>query len=88
MKNPSMLKSMGLCSALLASVWTAETVAQPVPELVRPDGSYPTVPLEKDVVVLKVVQNEPMLLQEAESVELGLKENVRRMGHWINKACT
>ncbi len=88
MKKRPMLKSIGLCGALLASVWSVAAIAQPVPELVRPDGSYPTVPLEKDVVVLKVVQNEPMLLQEAESVEAGLKENVRRMGYWINKACT
>lgn len=88
MKKASKFKSVGLVSALLAGVWTAESVAQSVPQLVRPDGSYPTVPLEKDVVVLKVVQNEPILLQNAESVEAGLKENVRRMGHWINKACT
>lgn len=88
MKTRSMTKAIGLCGTLFAGVWTAGALAQSVPELVRPDGSYPTVPLEKDVVVLKVVQNEPQLLQEAESVEAGLKENVRRMGYWINKACT
>ena len=62
--------------------------AQDVPQLVRPDGTYPTVPLEKDVVVLKVVQNEPQLLQDALSIKEGLAENVRRMGYWVNKACT
>ena len=88
MEKRPMLKSIGLCLGFLASVWSVEAIAQSVPELVRPDGSYPTVPLEKDVVVLKVVQNEPILLQEAESVESGLNENVKRMGYWIKKACT
>jgi len=62
--------------------------AQSVPELVRPDGTYPTVPLEKDVVVVKVVQNEPQLLQNASSIKEGLEENLRRMEYWVNKACT
>jgi predicted amidohydrolase len=88
MTRRPLLTSLGLAGALLASAWTVESAAQTVPQLVRPDGSYPTVPLEKDVVVLKVIQNEPVLLQEAESIEAGLKENVRRMGYWINKACT
>ena len=64
------------------------TPAADVPQLVRPDGSYPTKPLEKDIVVLKVVQNTPQNLQDAPSVEEGLAENVKRMGYWINKACT
>jgi len=63
-------------------------LGEPVTQLVRPDGSYPRVPLEKEVVVVKVVQNEPILLQEANTIEEGLAENVRRMSHWINKACT
>lgn len=58
-----------------------------VPMLVRPDGSYPTVPLEKDVVVLKVVQNSPVNLQQAPSIEEGLATNVERMAHWIDRAC-
>ena len=60
----------------------------PVPQLVRPDGSYPTRPLEKDVVVLKVVQNEAKNLQDAPTVEEGLAENLERMAGWIDKACT
>ncbi len=74
---------------------TSEPTAEPtaaamteVPQLVRPDGTYPTVPLEKDVIVVKVVQNEPMLLQNAPTVKEGLEENVRRMGYWVDKACT
>jgi len=81
------IRKLALSAACLAFASTS-AVAQSVPELVRPDGTYPTVPLEKDVVVVKVVQNEPILLQNAPSIKEGLEENVRRMGHWINKACT
>ena len=58
------------------------------PQLVRPDGSYPTVPLEKDVVVVKVVQNAPLNLQKAPSIKEGLATNVERMASWIKKACS
>jgi len=81
--------TVGLLGALLISLESGDTYAQAeVPQLVRPDGSYPTKPLEKDVIVVKVVQNEPILLQNAPSIEEGLAENVKRMGYWINKACS
>lgn len=80
--------ALGLVSALCLTVASTTAFGQSTPELVRPDGTYPTVPLEKDVVVVKVVQNEPILLQNAPSIKEGLEENVRRMGYWINKACT
>lgn len=57
------------------------------PQLVRPDGSYETVPLEKDVVVVKVVQHSPVNLQKAPTVREGLATNVERMAYWIDKAC-
>jgi predicted amidohydrolase len=88
MQVSSVKSIIGLTGAFCMAVAGFAASAQSVPELVRPDGTYPTVPLEKDVVVIKVVQNEPMLLQDAPSVREGLDENVRRMGHWINKACT
>lgn len=56
--------------------------------LVRPDGTYPTVPLAKDVIVVKVVQNSPVNLQKAPTIQEGLAENVGRMAHWIDQACT
>jgi predicted amidohydrolase len=58
------------------------------PQLVRPDGTYATVPLEKDVVVVKVVQHSPVNLQKAPTVREGLETNVERMAYWIDKACT
>ncbi len=57
-------------------------------QLVRSDGTYPVVPLAKDVVVVKVVQNTPVNLQQAPTVQEGLAKNLERMEHWINEACT
>lgn len=75
-----------LCGA--SAVPLSAAAAPSKPQLVRPDGSYPTVPLAKDVVVLKVVQNSPVNLQKAPSVAEGLATNLERMAHWINEACT
>ncbi|MCC7198672.1 MAG: hypothetical protein IT483_04100 [Gammaproteobacteria bacterium] len=72
----------------LAGFWSLAALAQSAtPVLVQPDGSYATVPLEKDVVVVKVVQNAPINLQKAPSMKEGLATNVERMTHWINRAC-
>ncbi len=58
------------------------------PELVRADGSYATVPLEKDTVVIKVVQSGVKNLQEAESIESGLQYNLNRMVEFAALACS
>ncbi|MEQ9110479.1 MAG: nitrilase-related carbon-nitrogen hydrolase [Rhodospirillaceae bacterium] len=80
---------LGLTSALCAGVFSLSVCAQSTtPQLVRPDGSYPTVPLEKDTVVVKVVQNAPVNLQQAPTIAEGLATNVERMAYWINRACT
>ncbi len=50
--------------------------AQEPPRLVQPDGTYPTVPLEKDTVVIKVVQNGVRNLQDYENVADGLAANL------------
>lgn len=73
-----------LAAGLFATVFSTGLSAQ---QLVRPDGTYPTAPLAKDVVVVKVVQNAPMNLQKAPSMQEGLATNVERMAHWINRAC-
>lgn len=65
-----------------------EPPVEAVPELVQSNGSYATVPLEKEVVVVKVVQNAPINLQDAPSIQEGLATNVERMAHWIERACT
>lgn len=80
---------------MAALIWAAladsVAVAAPAaakPVLVRPDGSYPTVPLAKDVIVIKVVQNSPLNLQKAPTIKEGLATNVERMAHWIQQACS
>lgn len=84
-----------LSTFMAALIWAAladsVAVAAPAaakPVLVRPDGSYPTVPLAKDVIVIKVVQNSPLNLQKAPTIKEGLATNVERMAHWIQQACS
>ena len=79
--------AMALGATVLTLASMASVAAGP-PLLVRPDGSYPTVPLEKDVVVVKVVQHAPLNLQKAPSIREGLATNVERMASWIKKACS
>jgi len=79
---------LGASALLLAALGATPASAATPPLLVRPDGGYPTVPLEKDVVVIKVVQNAPLNLQKAPSIKEGLATNVERMAAWIQKACT
>lgn len=77
----------GLISAGCA---TAE-LEQPIrskPKLVNADGSYPTVPLEKDTVVVKVIQNGVQNLQDAETIQAGLAHNLNRMVAFSERACT
>ncbi len=50
-----------------------------VPQLVRPDGSYSTLPLEKDTIVLKVVQSRVKSLSAFPSIAEGLEENIAYM---------
>lgn len=61
--------------------------AQSTPQLVRADGSYPVVPLEKDTVVVAVIQSGMTNLQEAPSVQAGLQANLERMVYGAAQAC-
>lgn len=59
-----------------------------VPVLVRADGSYPTKPLAKDSIVVKVIQNGVANLQQAPSIEEGLKTNLEKMASFVRRACS
>ncbi len=59
-----------------------------LPVLVRPDGTYPVKALEKDTIVVKVIQNGVRNLQQAPSIEAGLKANLEKMASLVQKACT
>ena len=58
------------------------------PVLVQPDGSYPTVPLEKDVIVVKVLQTTVDSLKDFPTVAQGLDHNLTHMEAMADKACT
>jgi hypothetical protein len=89
MTRSMLVKTLGATALAVATLLAVPGIAAtPPPLLVRADGSYPTVPLEKDVVVIKVVQNAPLNLQKAPSIKEGLATNVERMASWIQKACT
>ncbi|MEX1310980.1 MAG: nitrilase-related carbon-nitrogen hydrolase [Candidatus Sulfomarinibacteraceae bacterium] len=59
-----------------------------LPQLVHPDGSYPVKPLEKDTVVVKVVQAGVRNLQDFDDVADGLAENLKAMLADVERACT
>ncbi|MEM7504501.1 MAG: nitrilase-related carbon-nitrogen hydrolase [Pseudomonadota bacterium] len=59
----------------------------PTPVLVNPDGTYPVRPLEKDVVVLKVLQTGVNSLQDFPSIEEGLEHNLTLMESMADRAC-
>ena len=86
--RPPVAFRIGMLAGLLAAaaLGTAPAFAA-TPLLVRADGSYPTVPLQKEVIVIKVVQNAPINLQKAASFKEGLAANVERMAYWIDQAC-
>lgn len=58
------------------------------PVLVRADGSYPTVPLAKDTIVLKVLQTTVDSLSDFPTIADGLEHNLRHMEAMAEKACT
>lgn len=58
------------------------------PTLVMPDGSYPVRPLEKDVIVLKVIQTGVNSLKSFPSIQEGLDFNLAHMEKMANEACS
>jgi len=55
-------------------------------QLVNHDGSYPVRPLEKDTVVLKVIQTRVKSLSDFGTIEEGLEENIAYMEQMARKA--
>ncbi len=54
--------------------------------LVEPDGTYKKVQLEKDTIVLKVMQTRVKSLSSFPSIEEGLEENLSYMEHMASQA--
>ena len=55
---------------------------------VQPDGSYETVPLEKDVITLKVLQTTVKNLSDYPTIEEGLQGNLAHMKAMADEACS
>ncbi|MEO1035564.1 MAG: nitrilase-related carbon-nitrogen hydrolase [Pseudomonadota bacterium] len=79
------LTSIAIGALALASI---EATLANEPVLVRGDGSYPTVPLAKDEIVLKVVQNGVKNLQDYDDPRDGLAANLAIMQRFIDDACS
>ncbi|MDJ0653773.1 MAG: nitrilase-related carbon-nitrogen hydrolase [Xanthomonadales bacterium] len=81
-------------AALLLALTLAACAAQhqheaaTTPVLVQADGSYPRQPLEKDSVVVKVVQHGVKNLQDFDTVAEGLEVNLGRMVEFARRACS
>lgn len=67
---------------------TKPDVKTSLPLLVQSDGSYATIPLAKDKVVLKVLQTTVDSLKDFPTVEEGLDHNLKHMEAMAEKACT
>ena len=65
---------------------TKEEDAQATVELVRPDGSYPVIPLAKEEVVLKVMQTRVKSISKFPTPQEGLEENMAYMEQIARKA--
>ncbi|WP_371397831.1 nitrilase-related carbon-nitrogen hydrolase [Fretibacter rubidus] len=75
-------------TAAEATPTQATPATDTMPALVRPDGSYPTIPLEKDNIVIKVLQTTVDNLTDFPTIEEGLDHNLKHMEAMADKACT
>ena len=88
-----MMTALAVPVSLAASAGFADraNAAEPAraePVLVQPDGSYPTVPLAKDKIVVKVLQTTVDSLSDFPTVADGLEHNLSHMEAIAKKACT
>jgi predicted amidohydrolase len=75
----SYLKILSVFALVIASTSNAQ--------LVNSDGSYKTVPLEKDVVTLAVIQTGINSLQDFDDPKVGLRQNLDHMIDMGEQAC-
>jgi len=88
-KNKIFRLALLLAVAPLLACERTDTIAGSVTsELVRADGSYPRAELEKDRVVVKVIQNGVRNLEDYEDVQEGLTANLAAMSSFIERACS
>ncbi|MEO6170395.1 MAG: nitrilase-related carbon-nitrogen hydrolase [Lysobacter sp.] len=73
---------------LLALAVALSTTGAHAATLVQKDGSYAQVPLQKDKVVIKVVQNLTRNLQDFPTIDEGLAHNLGQMTDLTQRACS
>ncbi len=88
MNMRQMMMALAVPVSLAASAGFADRVDAAEPLLVQPDGSYPTVPLAKDKVVVKVLQTTVDSLSDFPTVADGLEHNLAHMEAIAKKACS
>lgn len=76
-----------LASALLLLASCAQKTEQ-YPPLVHADGSYDVVPLEKEVITLKVIQSSVEDIQSIETAQETIQRNLEKISGMIEQACT
>jgi len=67
---------------------TSPVETEESPVLVWANGGYPTIPLAKDNVVIKVLQTTVNSLQDFPTIEEGLEYNLKHMEDMAEKACS
>ena len=88
-----LLSSAALLACSPQSDETQSTSPEPTaggaaPVLVNADGTYPVKPLEKDTVVVKVLQTGVNSLQDFPTIEEGLDFNLKLMERMADRACS
>ena len=84
----TILIAIGLMACVKESPQKVTTVTKTeLPTLVNKDGSYPSKPLEKEVINLTVVQSGVKSLKTFETPAKGIEYNLNHMVELAHKAC-
>ncbi len=75
------------CASNTPQLSDKQSAQTQLPKLVDARGVYATIPLEKDEVVVKVIQSEVRNLQSFSDVEEGLAKNLQTMEEFAKRAC-
>ncbi|MGI9204077.1 MAG: nitrilase-related carbon-nitrogen hydrolase [Woeseiaceae bacterium] len=84
----SLLLWVGLSACAPPDSSAPAAAPEALPTLVNADGTYPVKPLEKDTIVVKVLQTGVNSLQDFPTIEEGLEFNLAMMERMADQACT
>jgi hypothetical protein len=86
MNNVTVFKT--IVTAISFALFSIAVSADSSAVLVNPDGSYDTVPLEKENVVVKIVEAGAKNIQEFDDPGAAFQANLDKMIEYANKACS